>query len=440
MKYIEQVKSVVLILLILFSLTLTFAIWTYSPVIPTDEGTTVDISIAEKKKIEDVIKPYRMIVSQEDGLKGTFVSKPIESVLDNMKDWEIQEIELANNKVELTQINDYINTPNRASFFFTADVPFEILGNILNFADQTFPDSSFNRLIIDWNENIPDQMIMYFINTSQQKLYTATADNLNISGFTNRMVKHAENMQVYNEIIKADNLSLYVSSMPENIISYTYSIKEIGTDKFKDALFNNPSLVRSNPSTSGQQYSDDSALMSVDFSYKILSYVHPASENENPMNAADLIQNSLRFVNEHNGWTDDYRYSRMNADSRQINYQLYFDGLPVFSRDTTTEISQKWGTDRVYQYLRPLYTLNVAIPFETREVKVASGQSIYNFLSTATDINLSNIDDIITVYYLSQSENQSSHFTLEPAWYYLESGSWILISPDLLGGEKFGLE
>lgn len=440
LKYIEQVKSVVLVLLILLSFTLTFAIWTYSPVIQPNKGTTVDISIAVKKSMEEIIKPYRMIVSQEGSIKGSFDSQPIDFVSDNMKNWEIQTVELASNKLNTAQINDFVKAPNRASFFFAADVPIEILGNFLNFADQNYPTADFNRLIIDWNEDTPDSMMMYFINTSQQKMYKATAEKVNKSGFTHQMLKYAETMQVYNEVIRDNKLSLYVSSIPENIISYTYSIKEIETNKFKDALFNNPSLVRNNPvSMSGQQYTDDSALMTVDFSYESLSYVHPDSENENPANAVDLINNSLNFVNEHDGWTDDYRYSRMNTANRQINYQLYFAGLPVFSKDTSTEISQKWGIDRVYQYLRPRYTLDVPVPLETREVRVASGQSIYDFLSTATDINLSNIDDVVNAYYLSQDENQS-HFNLEPSWYYLESGSWIRISPELLGGAKFGLE
>ena len=440
LKYIEQVKSIVLLLLILLSLTLTFSIWTYSPVIQPNEGTTIDISIAEKKNMEDIIKPYRMIISQEDSLKGSFDSQPIEFVLNKMKTWEIQTIELAMNKVDTNQINEFIKAPNRASFFFAADVPIEILGNILTFPDQHFPEAYFNRLIIDWNEDIPDSMTLYFISTSQQKIYKATAAKADKLGFTERILEHAEKMQVYNEIVRNNKLSLYVSSIPENIINYTYSIKEIESDKFKDALFNNPSLVRSNPVVMGeQQFTDDSALMNVNFTFKSLNYVHPASENENPGNPVDLIQNSLNFVNEHNGWTDDYRYSRMNTATRQINYQLYFDGLPVFSKDTLTEISQYWGIDRVYRYYRPFYTLDVPIPWETREVQLVSGQSIYDFLSTATDINVSSIDDVVIGYYLSRDDGQSL-FNLEPSWYYLESGSWVRVSPELLGGAKFGLE
>lgn len=428
-------------MLILLSLTLTFSIWTYSPVIPTNEEAFVDIAIAEKKKLGDVIKPYRMIISQEDALKGTFASQPIELVLSNMKTWEIQTVELTSNKVDPDQLNEFVKAPNRASFFFAADVPIEIFGNSLNFADQNFPEAYlFNRLIIDWNEDIPDSMTLYFISTSQQKIYKTTAENVDKLRFTNRVLEQAETMQMYNEIVRENRLSLYVSSIPENILSYTYTIKELESEKFKDALFNNPSLVRSNTvSTNEQQFTDDSALMKLNFTFKSLNYVHPASENENPENPVDLIQNSLNFVNEHNGWTDDYRYSRMNTATRQINYQMYFAGLPVFSRDTLTEITQYWGVDRVFRYNRPFYTLDVGIPLETREVQLASGQSIFDFLATATDINVSSIDDVVIGFNLSRDDDKSL-IDLEPSWYYLESGSWVRISPDLLGGAKLGLE
>jgi regulatory protein YycH of two-component signal transduction system YycFG len=440
LKYIEQVKSIVLILLILLSFTLTFSVWTYTPVIPTNEADIVDISIAKKKSLEETIRPYRMIISQDNALKGSFANQPIDFVIKKMKTWEIQTVELASNKVNTDQINEFIKNPNRASFFFTADVPIEIFGNILNFANRNFPEVYVNRLIVDWNNDSPDSMTLYFISTSQQKIYSATAENVDKLAFTERILEQAETMQVFNEIVRDNKLSLYVSSVPENILSYNYSIKEVETDKFKDALFNNPSLVRSNSvSMSEQQYTDDSALMNINFSYKSLNYVHPASEHESSANPVDLIQNSLNFVNEHNGWTDDYRYFRMNTATRQINYQLYFAGLPVFSRDTLTEISQYWGVDRVYRYFRPYYSLNVAIPLGTREVAMTSGQAIYNFLSTKTDVNISSIDDLVIGYYLSRDDDQSL-FNLEPSWYYLESGSWVRVSPDLLGGAKFGLE
>ena len=139
LKYIEQLKSVVLVLLILLSFTLTFAIWTYSPVIQTIEETTVDISIAEKKKMEDVIKPYRMIISQEGELTGSFNSKPnMKFILNQYEKLGNSNCRIRSNKANTDQINEFIKKPNRASLFFAADVPVEVLGYDLKICRSRF--------------------------------------------------------------------------------------------------------------------------------------------------------------------------------------------------------------------------------------------------------------------------------------------------------------
>ena len=70
MKYIETVKSIVLILLVALSIIFTFSIWTYSPHYETIEQLpTVDISIADKKKIDEIIKPYKMVFNFDEDLR-----------------------------------------------------------------------------------------------------------------------------------------------------------------------------------------------------------------------------------------------------------------------------------------------------------------------------------------------------------------------------------
>lgn len=438
LKYIEQVKSVILLLLILLSFTLTFTIWTYSPSYNTNDTPIVDISIAEKKKMEDVIKPYRLLYSQEDSLSGSINMLDIEAVLSSMKNWEIQDVELINNQATMLQLNDYIKTPNRITFFFPEAVPIETYSSILTFADDHLPDASFNRLVIGWNEL--SGVKLYFISTIKQKVYSASVHKVDTARFSRSMMNQSMNLKMYNEIERPGDLSLYVSSSMEDTVSYKYYIKEITTEKFKNALFNNPSLVKGNPlGGNGQEYTDDNALMNVDFLSMALSYVHPAAESENVGNPATLLQNSLNFINEHNGWTDDYRFSRINPNTQQITYQLYFSGLPVFSQDTATEISLQWGENKVYRYRRPYHTLNVALPLNTRDVQLPSGQEMYNFLSTSTELKISSVDEILPGYNLSRDDNQPL-FNLEPAWYFLSHGLWIRITPELLGGGKFGLE
>lgn len=451
MKYIEPVKSIILLLLILLSLTLTFTIWTYSPKYDTTEPPVVNISIAEKKKMEDVVKPYRLLISQPENLRGSSSIVDINNVINPMKNWEIETVKLFSNNTNSQQVNELINKPYTSTLFFQADVPIESYSPILKFIDPIFPNSSFNRLVIDWSSRSVDQtageketdqgVTLYFISTTLNKIYTANVAKEDIIGFSERMVKTSNAMQEYKEIVRESRLSLYTTSNPETVVQYTYLVEEIDTNRFKDALFNIPSLVvrRSNPVGSGEQYTDDNALMNVDPISKRLSYVHPASEGEFLGKSSELLYNSLSFVNEHDGWTDDYRFSRMNKESSQVNYQLYFDGLPVFSKDMlTTEIVQVWGSNRVYRYNRPYYTLN-ALPITSTDLELPPGQNAYELLALVPNLQVSLIDDLVQGYYISKDEDQPL-FTLVPSWYYQINGSWSRLSPDTLGGGTYGLE
>ncbi len=440
LKYIEQVKSVILLLLILLSLTLTFTIWTYSPSYNLNDTPVVDIAIAEKKRMEDVVKPNRLLFSQEDSLNGSEDTQMIDDILNSMKSWEIHAVQLVNNQASVQQINEYIKAPNRMTFFFPAEVPFKIYDSILNFSDYSLPNASFDRLVVECSQVPSETMNLYFISTTTQKVYMANISNANRENFVKSLKKQTRDLLEYNEIERVNRLSLYVTASPRIMSSYSYIIEDIAPEKFKNALFTTPSLVRSNPlGVSGQEYTDDSALMNVDFLFKRLSYVHPASESDHVGKADELIQQSLNFVNEHNGWTNDYRYSRINASTKQVSYQFYFLGMPVFSKDTATEITQYWGTNRVYRYIRPYYTLNVATPAKKRDVQLKSGQDIYDLIHSLSDKKVSSIDDIAIGYNLSQ-DDQPKVLNLEPSWYYLANGSWTRVTPELLGGGKFGLE
>ena len=125
------------------------------------------------------------------------------------------------------------------------------------------------RLVVDWSDISKDEILVYFINTADKKVYSSTMNNVNKQFFINSIINQAKNFPVYNEIERNVNLSLYVSASPEKTVSYTYYLEEIAPEKFKNALFNTPSIVRSNPlGTTAQEYTDDSALMNVDYSSK----------------------------------------------------------------------------------------------------------------------------------------------------------------------------
>ena len=145
------------------------------------------------------------------------------------------------------------------------------------------------------------------------------------------------------------------------------------------------------------------------------------------------------FVNEHGGWTDEYRFNNMNIKARYVKFQLYVRGLPVLGGTTLTEIEQVWGDEAIYQYKRPYYTLDESLPSETETVTLLSGTEVAEQLMNSTEVDFSTIEEIIPAYYM-EHDTELNIYMLEPFWYYLKNGKWSRFSPEQLGGGKIGLE
>ena len=87
MKYIEQIKSVVLFVLVFLSITLTFSIWTYKPNYDTEKTKAVEMLIDKKTHITDIIKPYRMIFHENGVWRGTERFGEMKSTMEQMQNW-----------------------------------------------------------------------------------------------------------------------------------------------------------------------------------------------------------------------------------------------------------------------------------------------------------------------------------------------------------------
>ena len=128
MKYVETVKSIVLILLVALSIIFTFSIWTYSPPFETIEQLPpVDISIGDKKRIDEIIKPYKVVFNFDDDLKGTTDSDKIDRIMDEITDWKITEFALVHDNFDAEDQSKLLRTPNQFTLFFQSEDPFDCL-------------------------------------------------------------------------------------------------------------------------------------------------------------------------------------------------------------------------------------------------------------------------------------------------------------------------
>ncbi|WP_238473794.1 YycH family regulatory protein [Paenisporosarcina cavernae] len=440
MKYIEHAKNVLLVVLVLLSILLTFTIWTYTPNYKTIQpAPTVDISISSKAKLDDVIQPYKVIYRFNDHFTGTTSPFDVERLMSIMQSWEIRDLR---QEPQLTNdaMNEVSKAPNRFTMFFQADLPFLSFDDIVPFAPSQLPETGFNRIVVDWNRSTSGEMNIRFISSETGLNYSAKASKIDGQEFDQRVIASAVEFAKYTEIPRSESLSFFLPINNVEAINYTYILKEVNPQKFRDALFNDPNLVRrSSVGLYNDEYSDDSALMNVDLLERSFNYGYPSAEPMQPGVPSKLIEDSMDFMNEHGGWTDDFRLVHVQASNQLVEYQLYLLGYPVYSDMMPTKISTYWGNGRLYRYVRPYYQLDVSVPSATDITSLPSGTETVKKLSATKDLDLSAIDEVQIGYYLTR-DDENRILTLQPSWFTITNGSWTRLTHENPGGATFGLE
>ncbi|MBY0223379.1 MULTISPECIES: YycH family regulatory protein [Sporosarcina] len=441
LKYIETIKSIILLLLVLLSVMFTFTIWTFTPNYePMEQLQTVDISIAEKKTIDEIIKPYKVITNLKDQVLGSVDSGKINTILSEMGTWNLTNLQRVNQDMTKLDISQVLRQPSQMILYFQGEVPILVYDNVLLIDDTSIPEDTFNRLVIDWSQSTQLPTV-HFLSETSGIHYQAQVSLPNRSSFLRNIVDVGQSFAEYAEIDRGNAPFLAVSKDPVTIKRYTYYQEEVNPIQFRNALFSDPSAVRRNQTdTNIEEYVDDHrARMDVNTKNKTLTYVMPVAESQEIAIPSELLVNTIDFINEHGGWTDDFRYAYMNPISRYVKFQLYVDGLPVYSDQSgTNEIIEYWGESQIYKYIRPYYKL---VNFETVDEELPSGLDVVEALKESDELDFDLIDEISTGYYLIHDEN-SRLLILQPCWYYLIKDNWFRFIPDgsSEGGDRVGLE
>lgn len=441
MKYIEQVKSITLTLLVLLSIALTFFIWTYTPNYELiEQSETQEVTIGEKKEMEDVLKPYKILYRFDNEWKGSVSVTAVDELMQSFSQWKVTSFLQEEPKLSVHKLNNLVKEDNHFTAFFMGNIPVRVFQSVLPFAEQELPEVTFNQIIVDWDNYRSKELYVFFVNTEKRYMYKATVQIPSSAHFVEKLIEPAREYGHYQEIERLGAQSLFVVDEPVEVVKYMYYIDEIKSELFRNVLFADPSLVQRNvDSTQSEKYTDGMSLMTVDTVSKTINYVYPAAESSTPIVPSKLLQNSFDFMNEHGGITDDYRVVSLNGSNRQTEYLMFLQGLPVISYETMTRLSTMWGDNRIFRYKRPYYSLEMDITSEKEIKALPSGFEIIQWIKRNENLDLLDLNEVTVGYYLSKAESQNL-YTLEPSWFYVRDGSWVRITPEMLGGIVSGLE
>ncbi|WP_041086318.1 YycH family regulatory protein [Jeotgalibacillus soli] len=441
---IELFKSILLALLVVLSGVLTWNVWSYQPDYVIIERTeTVDISIAAEKDIQDLVKPNRILVHNGEEVYGTPSDIEINQLIDMMKGWTLFNVRNISSEVSEEEFKNLVHGPDRVEILFPTETPFETYREVLRFEDSNLPSATFDRIVVQLDEREGDTLNIYFVLYEDRIVHEAKVSDSVMVQFNREVIQPAsQEFQRYFSYDAGGQRTLFLPSQSTNAIQYKYWMNFYDPGQFQDALFSDPSLVNRNPlgpNGNEEQYIDGSSLMKVDLVNRMLNYVNPSSETEIGAIPSDLIQKSRRFVNEHEGWTDDYRLFSINPEEQQITYRIHEQGHPVFNNEGIAQIDQEWGETRIYKYDRSFMGLDVRLPSQTETKALPTGDAVISNLEKQPNFDPALLEDVIIGYHMTRDIENSILYTLEPMWYYKYKGSWQQV-PIEGGGNPVGLE
>lgn len=436
----EIIKTIVLTILVLSSVFLTWSIWTYSPNIePISNKLVPEVAISNKKSVSDIIKPS-LIVFHDDGEKhGSTDDNTIDLVLKPMSSWTFYEFK----KVQPFKYESFKNKSGITELVFSDSIPFSLYKKeVIIVEDRESPtDWEFDRIFFGPGSDEDDGNEVYFVSTEKKSMYKFRVNAANIKNVTRTMRDKSETMTHYTVISPIEGRTIYVPENSRKDDKYKYIVRQLNVNKFKNALFPDPSVVKSDKTLMGREYTDGSTIMHVNEEIMTIDYVNPGLSRVYPEEKTNLLENSINFINEHSGWEDNYRYAGMNREKQSTTFRLYVEGMPVFNRQGMSELVQDWNDNDLYEYKRPYFSLELRLA-KTDTIDLLSGKEIYQRLKAMPDYDPEKLENMSIGYEMNKdlSELQSSVITLEPAWFYKYNGEWIRFTEEQTGGVVRGLE
>lgn len=440
MKY-ESIKTVILAVLVFLSVFLTWNLWTYQPNYATMEksNTIAEVTLSEKQEVQKIIQPNIVLFHEKGMHYGTVNSGKLDKLVEEMSRWSFNDVNIYS--VKAGNLNQLEHGNGKVEIIFPAEVPVELYRNVLTFAEKKIPSFTFDRIVINIYTSNKNNGTVYFISTANQAVYSSHVSVADINNLYRNFYMNAVDYPSYFAYNPTQQRTIF---LPENSIQmteYKYLPVTLNSDVFKEALFTDPSFVQKTDVSSGEEYTNGLSKMDINNDKNLLFYVNPTAEGNYSENPNDLLKRSIDFVNEHGGWTDDYRYANMDDFHHEVTFRLYSDdGYPVFNVDGTSEIHEDWGPDDINNYVRPNISLELPLKTEMQTVTLSSGYDALKSIQNLENIKPGMLENLVLGYEMERDTIESKLIILKPMWFYEYNKKWYSLSMEVQGGINNGLE
>ena len=440
MRY-EKIKSIVLTVLVFGSIFLTWNLWTYQPNYDTMENSNyvAQVTLSQKQDVKKIVRPDIALYHINGQHLGTVDPAELDKLTKEISRWVFSDVKNVTN--QMGNINQLTQANGNVEIVFPTDLPIDLYRNVLHFQEKKIPSFNFDKVIINVENPEKDTGLVYFVSTSNEQVYASRIAVSFVNEFTRDFYKGAGQYPHYFAYNRPNKPTIFLPETEQDMMEYKYLPVTLNSDEFKAALFNDPSFVQKSFVSQGEEYTNGSSKMNINYDRNMLLYVNPTVDSDFTESTNDLVKRSIDFVNEHGGWTDSYRYVGKDELQHKVTFRMYSDdGYPIFNDSGMSEINETWGRREINKYVRPNISLELPLKTEMKKIKFPSGSRVLNYLLYEKKIKPELLEKIVLGYKMERDSTTSKLILLEPTWFYRYDKTWNEVTLNDLGGVTRGLE
>lgn len=426
----ENLKSVVLFILVITSLVLTLMVWSYQPEfseVETDIERTANIGPGEPVPFRSVMRAYQLVWVNGTDIQGTIEEEAVVGIREYIDGTEITDIDVYNSMSRLIPGRNDEDEEEFLIVDYASDLPAKSLFRVLDFEyEGDYPDYSFNRIIVD----MVDEHVTFFLINEDLDRVAIASTNLDSDYLKSLLEDHNTLFEEYTGVITNQQTSnnktaIYGPTSPGEMPVETFLYNVLSVDAVNNMLFLNDAFTtEGNDGTYVYEGNSNIATYnSGTFAYSYNNLEESLTGNSNPH---QTIQNSFYFLTSHIGIDQRHILFDYIIDENNSVYRSSMNGHFVFSDEISTTISVKYGEDSVYEYNRPLIRVNAQVPGEENQA-LPPLENVRYEIALNEDYDLQNVTKITVGYNMafSTSESEINVVQYTPSWYVKYDGQWM---------------
>ncbi|MFC0275553.1 YycH family regulatory protein [Enterococcus devriesei] len=430
MKLSEKIIRVALLLLILISLALTYAIW-LSPTAKIAEVNTSKQAVKNDQnyaKATDAFLPIRGIWDLADGkyqtssenLLATTQARLTESTFGQLQqvaegEEEIQSYYSLDHGIELNYEGGFSLTEYVKVF----DMPISL--KALKDADSI----SFSKIQIDFSKKK-----IRFLNYHKNMVYEASIS----ADFSSLETIYQKNQNRYLAMTEENSLIPRLLRTKEQVRlkKYSYILTTQSYSLFRNAFFQNPDQAKGEEEESGaRSFVSGHEEIMMDEQKRLVTFTGELPED---LEDESVYSQTFNYVSRLGTAVGNLRY--FDHQDGKINYRIFVEGYPIFSQSSKGKMSvtidpSNTATVPQVKIETSMDTVQVPIPSD-EEVELPSTLEIETNLAAA-GIDLSKIKSFIIGYTWQDIDGVNKLVALTPEWFVKYEDTWYSANQMMLG-------